>query len=46
MARQNLNGLNPSSYEHVWDINAKKVLKSVPLLDGALKKFNEFFQIK
>lgn len=21
MARQNLNRLNPSSYEHVWDIN-------------------------
>ena len=43
MTREILNGLRPETYEHIWDLNAKKVLKSVPLLDAAIKKLYEFF---
>lgn len=45
MDRNKLVGLNPNSYEHPWDTNAKKLLKAVPL-DVVMKKFNESFSDK
>ncbi len=46
MERVVLRGLKPDSYEHVWDINAKAMLRSIPLLESAVKKLNESFSDK
>ncbi len=46
MERSKLNGLTPNSYEHIWDVNAKQLLESVPMLSNAVKKFNDSFSDK
>lgn len=46
MERVILKGLKPESYEHVWDVNAKKILKTIPMFSSAVKKFNETFSDK
>ncbi|MCR4712923.1 MAG: M48 family metallopeptidase [Treponemataceae bacterium] len=43
MERVILNGLNTQSYEHTWDIKAKKGLESVKYLSTLVKLFNKYF---
>ena len=46
MERVVLKGLKLESYEHTWDIKAKKGLETVKYLSNLLKLFNKYFSDK